>query len=81
MIHERGWQCFATYGDEVAASVVVDYFRRNGCPAQVSPDLGTGVRVMVPGELLHRAKWLWSQADLSEAELQYMISGVLPSGN
>jgi hypothetical protein len=85
MIHERGWQCFATYGDEVAASVVVDYFRRNDCPAQVSgsvsTNLGTGVRVMVPGELLHRAKWLWSQADLSEAELQYMISGELPSGN
>jgi hypothetical protein len=44
--------------------------------AGVGPD--PGVRVLVPGELLHRAKWLWAQADLTEAELHYLISGELP---
>jgi hypothetical protein len=28
MIHERGWECFATYHDELAAGVVAEYLRR-----------------------------------------------------
>jgi hypothetical protein len=82
MIHERGWQCFATYHDELAAGVVAEYLFRNDCPAQVVGKLGAqlndGARVLVPGQLLHRAKWLWAQADLSEGELQFLISGELP---
>jgi hypothetical protein len=85
MIHERGWQCFAIYHDELAASVVVDYLRRNDCPAQVIGSAGAavqlGVRVLVASELLHRAKWLWARADLTEAELQYLISGELPGAS
>jgi hypothetical protein len=84
MILERGWQCFAVYDNEVSAGVTADYLRRNNCPAEVAakpfPDLQAGVQVVVPGELLHRARWLWSQADLSEAELHYLISGELPDG-
>jgi hypothetical protein len=84
MIPERGWQCFAVYDNEMSAGVVADYLRRNNCPAEVSakpfPDLHAGVQVVVPGELLHRARWLWSQADLSDVELQYLICGELPSG-
>ena len=39
-----------------------------------------GVQVLAPGELLHRARWLWAQADLPEAELHYLICGELPGG-
>lgn len=82
VIHQRGWECFAVYHDELAAGVVVDYLRRNDCPAQVmgraGAGLDAGVQVLVPGELLHRARWLWAQADLTEAELHYLISGELP---
>lgn len=85
MIPERGWQIFATYRDEIAAGVVVDYLRRNDCPAKVSgtvsADVDSSVNVLVPGELLHRARWLWSQADLTEAELQYLITGELPGND
>jgi len=84
MIQERGWECFATYADELAATVVVDYLRRNDCPAQIAGTSGVidaGVRVLVPGELLHRARWLWAQADLTESELQYLISGELPGAH
>jgi len=82
VIQEQGWECFATYDDELAAGVVADYLRRNGCPAEVVGRWGLveGVRVLVPGELLHRARWLWSQADLTESELQYLISGELSAG-
>jgi hypothetical protein len=82
MIQERGWQIFATYRDEIAAGVVVDYLRHNDCPAAVSgtvsADVDSHVNVLVPSELLHRARWLWSQADLTEGELQFLISGELP---
>lgn len=84
VIRERGWECFAIYRDELAAGVVVQYLRRNDCPAQLTGSAGAalqpGVRVMVPGELIHRAKWLWAQADLTEAELQYLATGELPGG-
>src|SRR5579862_643343 len=82
MIHERGWQRFLAYPDEASATIVAEYLRRNDCPAQVagspSPDLSASVEVLVPGELLHRARWLWSQADLTEGELEYLITGKLP---
>jgi hypothetical protein len=84
VIQERGWECFAIYHDELAAGVVADYLRLNDCPAQIAGragaklEPGPGVRVIVPGELLHRARWLWATADLTEAELQYLATGELP---
>lgn len=82
MIKERGWQRFATYSNEIAAKVVVDYLHRGDCPAQVGGSvgaaIGSGVHVLVPGELLHRAKWLWARADLTEQELHFLVSGELP---
>jgi hypothetical protein len=81
MIQQRGWQRFATYNDELAAQVVVDYLTRHNCPAQVGGSAGaninSGVHVLVPGELLHRARWLWSQADLTDQELNFLASGEL----
>ena len=81
MIPQRGWQVFAKYADQIAAGVVAAYLRRNDCPAQVSgsvpADLDSDASVLVPGELLHRARWLWSQADLTEGELQYLATGEL----
>jgi hypothetical protein len=62
--------------------VVAGYLRRNDWPAQIAGRAGAaldpGVRVLVPGELLHRARWLWAKADLMEAELQYLATGELP---
>jgi hypothetical protein len=82
MIRERGWERFAAYTDEASALLVAEYLRGNDCPAQVatkSPgvDLAPSVEVLVPGELLHRARWLWAQADLTEGELQFLITGKL----
>jgi hypothetical protein len=82
VIREPGWECFAVYHDELAAEVVASYLRRNDCPAQITGRAGAAlepsVRVIVPGELLHRARWLWAQAALTEAELQYLATGELP---
>lgn len=81
MIRERGWECFAIYRNELAAGVVANYLRLNDCPAEVAGSAGAAleaeVRVLVPGELLHRARWLWAKADLTDAELQYLATGKL----
>ena len=85
MIKQRGWERFATYNNELAAKVVVDYLARHDCPAQVSgcagANINSGVHVLVPGELLHRARWLWAQADLTEQELNFLASGELTAGD
>ena len=84
MIRERGWECFAVYHDELSAGVVAGYLRRNECPAEVLGSAGTaldnGIRVLVPGQLLNRARWLWASADLTEADLEYLATGELPGG-
>lgn len=82
MIREKPWECFLAFPDETSARVVADYLRANDCLAQVAPsspalDLAPSVAVLVPGELLHRARFLWAQADFSEGKLQYMITGRL----
>ncbi len=85
MIQERGWQIFATYRDEMAAGVVADYLRNNDCVAEVSGTVSAGldsrVDVLVPAELMHRARWLWSQADFTDGELRYLATGELPGSD
>jgi len=85
MVQERGWQIFATYQDEISAGVVAEYLCGNDCPAQisgaVSAELDSRVNVLVPGELMHRARWLWSQADVTEGELAYLATGKLPGND
>jgi hypothetical protein len=85
MVRERGWVCFCIYDNEMSARVAADYLIQNNCPAAVTakpfPDVQAGVQVVVPGELLHRARWLLSQAELSDAELRYLSSGELSDGD
>jgi hypothetical protein len=83
MIQETGWQRFLAFTDQASAAVVAGYLVRNNCPARAafaSPglDLSPSVEVLVPGELLHRARWLWAQAELSDNELAYLSTGQLP---
>jgi hypothetical protein len=83
MIREKDWEPFSSFPNEASASVVAEYLRRNDCPAQVAagspwPDAPTAAVVLVPGEFMHRARWLWSQRELTEGELEYLVTGKLP---
>ena len=83
MIRDAGWECFIAFADQASAMVVAGYLQHNDCPARValaSPglDLSPSAEVLVPGQLLHRARWIWAQADLSEGELAYLSTGRLP---
>ena len=68
------WQQFAAYPDAASAEVVAGLLRSEGVPVNVAsdepmPGLIQGFRLMVPAEMLHRARWVVSNADFSEEEL------------
>jgi hypothetical protein len=76
------WREFATYNDAASAEVIVGLLRSEDVPALVvsdepMPGLIRGFCVMVPPELVHRAEWVLSQAQLSDAELSYYATGRL----
>jgi hypothetical protein len=58
------------------------YLERSGVPVRVeagSPnlDFSDNAFVLVPGHLVHRAKWYWAQSELSESELNFLATGEL----
>jgi hypothetical protein len=60
--------------------VFVTLFNNEGLPAELilgSPLFGNanGCEIRVPKELVHRARWILSQAQFSDAELTYLATG------
>ena len=77
------WQVATTLPDHASAQLLATRFRSEGVPAEVvdiTPRfLGESglFEVRVPFELAHRARWLMSQAQVSEAELIFLATGEL----
>ena len=76
------WEYFETLPDIGSAEVRIGFLERNGVPAQLASEqlslgLEDGYRVYVPSRLLHRAKWLAAQTDVSDAELNFLATGEL----
>ena len=76
------WQSFASYPDLASAEVVAGLLRSNGVPVQVAadepvPGLVKVVQIAVPSDLLHRAKWVTSQVQSTDAELIFLATGRL----
>ena len=69
--------------DHLAAEVLANLLRAESVPAVVRnladlPGLEQGAEVLVPAQLLHRAKWIIAQPNPSDAELTYLATGELP---
>ena len=78
----KGWCEFAAYSDAASAEVVAGMLRSESVPVHVAsdepmPGLVRGFRVLVPSAMLHRAKWIAAQAELSEEELAFLATGQL----
>jgi hypothetical protein len=76
------WDVVATFSDVPSAHAVAALFRREGVPVEVVSDtslLGEARRceIRVPPELAHRARWLMSQAQFTDAELTFLAIGEL----
>ena len=78
------WQVVATFSDVSSGHVIVTLFNREGLPAKLilgNPLLGdvNGCEIRVPREVAHRARWILSQAEFTDAELTYLATGELGS--
>jgi hypothetical protein len=80
------WDVVATFPDVVSAHPLAALFRAEGVPAEVVSDtslLGEARRcaIRVPPELAHRARWLMSQAQFTDGELEFLATGKLGSAD
>ena len=76
------WDVVATFSDVPSAHAMAVLFRGEGVPAEVVSDtslLGEARRceIRVPPEFAHRARWLMSQAQFTDAELTFLATGEL----
>lgn len=82
----EAWITFAVYGDAASAEATAGLLRSETIPVHVAsgepvPGLIEGFRVMVPPDMLHRAQWILSQAQLTDEELAFLATGVLGEGD
>jgi len=80
---KQDWQAVAEFENHLAAEIAASVLRAESVPVRIEssgalPGLEVGSRVMVPADLLHRARWLWEQAQVSDAELELLATGRLP---
>jgi hypothetical protein len=73
------WREFAAYSDAASAEVAAGLLRSEGVPVNVAsdepmPGLIRGFRLMVPAEMLHRARWVVSNASFSDEELAFFAT-------
>jgi hypothetical protein len=83
---DQEWQAVASLSDVPSAQVLAQRLKFEGVPARVMSDpqlLGEGrsCEVQVPSVLAHRARWLMSQAQFTDAELAFLATGELESGD
>ena len=76
------WDVVATFSDVPSAQALAGLFRAEGVPVELVSDtslLGEvrHCEVRVPSALAHRARWLMSQAQFTDAELSFLATGEL----
>ena len=76
------WDVVAAFSDVPSAQLLAGLFRAEGVPVELISDtslLGEvrHCQVRVPSALAHRARWLMSQAEVTDAELEFLATGKL----
>jgi hypothetical protein len=74
------WQIAASFSDTTSAEAVAQLLRLEGVETRVVTDralLGEArpSQIWVPAALSHRARWILSQSQVSEAELDFLATG------
>jgi hypothetical protein len=81
-MNREEWQLFQAFSDRGSAQAVAGVLESEGVPSRVeSSKLVAGIEtqhcVLVPASLVHRAKWVLADSDLSDSELDYLATGKL----
>jgi hypothetical protein len=79
---ESTWQLLVTVFDTISAQLLTDRLNGEGVPTQVRSDsellgMARTCQILVPAELLHRARHVLSFEQFSENELSYLATGRL----
>ena len=79
---ESPWQLLITVFDTISAQLLTERLNAEGVPTQVRSDselLGVArtCQILVPAELLHRARFVLSSEQLSDSELSWLATGRL----
>lgn len=79
---QNDWQPFEIFSDRGSAEALAAVLHSEGVPARVeSSELIAGIearyRVLVPSSLVHRARWVLADSDLTDSELDYLATGEL----
>ena len=80
------WCLFRSYDSYVAAEVVSQQLNLHNVltliqEASLENGLSSRFELCVPTSLLHRARWLVNQLPASDAELRFLATGELPTGD
>lgn len=75
-----GWSVVAKFGDRISAQALFGLLEAEKVPCyfasnEVVPGLGSEFAVLVPTQLLHRARWICEQSRVSEQELAELATG------
>lgn len=78
------WCVLETYADRFSAEADAGYLRSEMVAAKVEvvsdfPGQDRGAQLWVDAALAHRARWLLKLSTVSEAELEYLATGKLPT--
>ena len=78
------WVAFKSFPDETGAAALCGQLRAGECPAKfearaMGSGLETEYTVFVPKSLAHRARWVAAQLPISDAELEFLATGRLPT--
>ena len=76
------YQLFVAFNDPISAESLVELLNREGVPAYYEdklqmPGLSEGHCVYVVENMLHRARWVVSQSQFEDSELDYLATGKL----
>jgi hypothetical protein len=79
------WGTVVTYPDRLSAEAVL-VLTSGGVPCQITsdehlPGFASFFSLIVPTELLHRARWLHQDFQVSESELTYLATQELSGGS
>ena len=85
-MNDVDWVSVDSFADRFSAEALVGLLAGEGVPACVAsgepiPGLARDFSVLVPPQLLHRARWILNQEPVSEDELSKLAIGPLgPAG-
>ncbi len=79
----EAWEEFESFADEASAEALAEMLLAEGVPTRIKtrspvPGVVENVRVLVPGNLAHRARFIVASTKVSDEELEYAATGEHP---